>query len=405
MTRHHARGGNSTRANRVARRGFTLIELLVSMTGALILSASVFMVAKHTTGLYQEESRAANANLTSIVGFERLRADIARAGFMSSPNILTDNHVCGSAATSLWPAMLQQLQSLTFGVTTGLPDVYADNDLAPQEVIIAGNFTSGEALPIRSIELVGSDVKVYLQIASGAMARLGYSSPGVNQQELMETIFPEGRLVRIVDRSGRHHYGLITSVSTAPPTVVLSTTNAIIQFRDGSTLGCGVNGNETGATINTVNLIRYRIAAAGADYAALNVDDGMAYEDDRRELMRVELDPMFSDGTTLGSEELIAEYAMDLQFRITIEPTTGNLFYVEDADDVISWAGLPAERLPGQDPRMVRSVHTWLSVRSRGADRKADIPVQAGPRYRVQLAENVFARVRTVQSRIALHNQ
>ncbi len=306
----------------------------------------------------------------------------------------------------MWPAMLQRLQSVTFGVTADLPDVYSDNDLAPQEVIVAGNFTSGEALPVRSIELAGTSVNVYLQIASGAMSRLGYSTTGVNQTSLLQTIFPTGRLARIVDRSGRHHYGLITGVAINPPTVTLSTTSAIIQFRDGSALGCGVNGNETGSTINTVNLIRYRIGTpAGTNYAAIDVDNGLDYEDDRRELMRVELNPAFSDGTTLGSEELIAEYAMDLQFRITVEPTTGALFYVEEADDLIGWAGLPAQRVPGQGPQMVRSVHTWLSVRSRGADRKADIPVTTGPRYRVQLAENVFARVRTVQSRIALHNQ
>jgi Tfp pilus assembly protein PilW len=386
-------------------RGFTLIELLVSMTGALALSASVFLVAKQTTSLYQQESRVANANMTSIVGFERLRADIARAGFMTSPHITTDTRVCGSTTTSQWPPMLQRLQSLTFGITSSLPAVYADNDLSPQEVVIAGNFTSAEAIPVRSVELVGSNVNVYLQVASGALARLGYSSSGVNQQDLLNTVFPAGRLARIVDRSGRHHYGLITSTTTSPPTVILSTTTAIIQFRDGSTLGCGINGNETGATINTVNFIRYRIGApATNDYDAVLDVAGPDYDANRRELLRVELDPMFGNGSTLGAEELIAEYAMDLQFRVTVEPTLGNLTYV-DEDALLSWAGLPAEVLPGRGPQMVRSVHTWLSVRSREADRAADIPVVAGPRYRVMLGENTYARLRTVQSRVALHNQ
>lgn len=385
-----------------SRRGFTLVELLVSMTGALFLSASVFMVAKHTTGLYQEESRAANANLTSIVGFERLRADLARAGFMSSPNIRTDSRVCGDDATSVWPPMLEKLQSLTFADTADLPAVYGDNGLAPQEVIIAGNFTSSEAIPVRSIEVVGTDVNVYLQVASGAMARLGYSS-GVAQQSLLDTVFPTGRIARIVDRSGRHHYGLITGAATSPPTVKLSTTSAIIQFRDGSTLGCGINGNETGATINTVNFIRYRIGApATTAYAALAVDGEPDYESQRRELLRVELDPAFANGSTLGAEELIAEYAMDLQFRITTE-LNGVLTYIDEPDDVLDWAGAIPEA--GKGPELIRSVHAWLSVRSRSADRTADIPVTAGPRYRVQLAPKVFARMRTVQSRIALHNQ
>lgn len=382
------------------RRGFTLVELMVAITGALFLSASVFMVAKQTTGLYQEESRVANANLTSIVGFERLRADLARAGFMASPNIATDSRVCGSKELSQWPPMLQQLQSVTFASTADLPQVYADNSLTPQEVIIAGNFTSAEALPVRSVEQLGSNVNVYLQVASGAMARLGFSIDEGVQQKLLETTFPEGRLARIVDRAGRHHYGLITGVATSPPTVTLSTTTAIIQFRDGSDLGCGLNGNETGSTINTVNFVRYRIGApSSSDYdAVLSVDEDLDHQAERRELLRVELDPEFGDGTTIGPEELIAEYAMDLQFRVTIQPLTGGLEYIADADDLFDWAG------PGKSAQLVRSIHTWLSVRSRQPDRASDIPVQAGPRYRVQLAENVFARMRTVQSRVALHN-
>lgn len=392
---------SGARPSHTYHRGFTLVELMVAMTGALFLSASVFMVAKQTTGLYQEESRAANANLTSIVGFERLRADLARAGFMASPNIATDSRVCGSKNVSQWPPMLQQLQSITFASTADLPNVYAENGLAPQEVVIAGNFTSAEAIPVRSIEQLGSNVNVYLQVASGAMARLGFSSDVAVQEQVLQTTFPTGRLARIVDRAGRHHYGLITGIATSPPTVTLSTTSAIIQFRDGSSLGCGIHGNETGSTINTVNFIRYRIGAPSSnDYdAVLNVEADLAdYQADRRELLRVELDPTSADGETLGPEELIAEYAMDLQFRVTVQQLTG-LEYINDAEQLFDWAG------PGKNAHMVRSIHAWLSVRSRQPDRSSDIPVETGPRYRVQLAPNVFARMRTVQSRIALHNQ
>jgi Tfp pilus assembly protein PilW len=390
-------------------RGFTLVELMVAMTGALALSASVFMVAKHATAFYQQESRAANANLASIIGFERLRADLARAGFMASPNIKTDARVCGSESVSMWPPMLNQLQSVTFGETSELPDIYATvNDLHPQEVIIAGNFTSGESIPIRSIERVGSNVNVSLQVASGAMARLGYSATTA-KAALLGTIFPTGRIVRIVDRAGRHHYGLITGVAVSPdPIVVLSTTSAIIQFRDGSTFGCGINGNETGATINTVNFIRYRIGepATSAYDAVIKAEQGPAYDADRRELLRVELDPTFSDGTTLGAEELIAEYAMDLQFRVTVESALGALSYVETPTDLFAWAGPPPHDAD-KDPRQVRSIHAWLSVRSREADRASDIPVESGPRYRVKVSKDkdLYARLRTVQSRIALHNQ
>jgi hypothetical protein len=57
---------------------------------------------------------------------------------------------------------------------------------------------------------------------------------------------------------------------------------------------------------------------------------------------------------------------------------------------------------------LVRTVHTWLSVRSREADRNSGIDSEPGPLFRIGLGSEgsaPFARVRTVQARIALHNQ
>lgn len=81
--------------------------------------------------------------------------------------------------------------------------------------------------------------------------------------------------------------------------------------------------------------------------------------------------------------------------------------YVE-ADDVGDWAGPLSGISAGRGPQLVRSVHTWLSVRSRAADRDADIPTDDGPRYRMGLGASggaPFARMRTVQARVAVHNQ
>ena len=53
---------------------------------------------KNSARFYQSETRVGEATLGGIVGFERLRTDIARAGFLASPNILTDPKVCGGPA-------------------------------------------------------------------------------------------------------------------------------------------------------------------------------------------------------------------------------------------------------------------------------------------------------------------
>ena len=66
-------------------RAFTLVELMVAMVAAMFVATSVFALAKHASAFAMRQSRVADATLQSVMGFERLQADIARAGFLSSP--------------------------------------------------------------------------------------------------------------------------------------------------------------------------------------------------------------------------------------------------------------------------------------------------------------------------------
>jgi hypothetical protein len=392
--------------------GFTLVELMGSLAGGLLLAIGVFMLSKETSALYQRETRAATATLASVVGFERLRADIARAGFMASPNIRRDPFVCGRPATDPnWPELLSSLSSIRIENmdTSELPDLFADNGLAPQRILLAGNYSSAEAFPIRTIYPTADDVEVHLQVETGAMSRIGYNAAGADREAVLRSVFPPGRAVRIVDKSGRHHYGVLESVSVVSgPVLILSDSAPAVQFRDGSGIGCGLKGEETGATINAINFIRYELRSLDGvtGYAPIYDVEGPAYDADRTELVREELDP---EGNAInGSQELVAEYAVDLRFRVTVAPSQRSpLAYVEQAN-LASWVGDPATLGPGAGPQLVRTVHTWLSVRSREADRTSGIDTESGPLFRIGLGSEgsaPFARVRTVQARIALHNQ
>ena len=66
-------------ANARAQRGFTLVELMVAMVAGLFVSITVFTLAKHASAFAMRQSRVADATLQSVIGFERLKADIARA--------------------------------------------------------------------------------------------------------------------------------------------------------------------------------------------------------------------------------------------------------------------------------------------------------------------------------------
>lgn len=400
------------RLARVQRRGFTLIELMASLAGGLALAVAVFLLSKHSTALYQRETRVASATLASVVGFERLRADIARAGFMASPNVRRDPFVCGTPSGGGWPALLGNMSSVRIEDTalTSLPALFGNNGLAPQRITLAGNYTSAEAFPIRAVAASASSFTVTLQVATGPMSRIGYNDTGANQAAILASVFPIGRAVRIVDKSGRHHYGTIESIAIAPqPTITLKGGSPDLIFRTSSSTGCGLKGEETGALINTVNFVRYEIRSLSGKsaYKPIYDTDGPFYDADRTELVREELDP--TGAAIAGTEELIAEYAVDLRFRVTVAPSQRtSLQYVQQAA-LGQWVGDPSTLSAGKGPQLVREVHSWLSVRSREADRNAQVTqTTSGPLYRVALGSDgvgPYARVRTVQARTALQNQ
>src|SRR4051812_43651349 len=89
---------HASRARAPSSAGFTLVELMVALSGGLFLSMVVFALARDSTRFYQREGRLASATLAGIVGFKRLTDDIARAGYLSTPNIQADPRNCTPAA-------------------------------------------------------------------------------------------------------------------------------------------------------------------------------------------------------------------------------------------------------------------------------------------------------------------
>ena len=399
---------------RAEQAGFTLVELMVALTGGLFLSIVVFALSRDATRFYQSETRAANATLAGVTGFERLSNDIARAGHLTTPNITADPRVCNRPAAA-WPDMVEFLRAVqvdTSDLITGTEIETAG--LTPMAIVLAGALEDAEELSVSHLgPNANGGFDVTLRVNSPAAARLGLQ-PGVANDAanlaIMQRVFipgGNGRAVRVTQLDGMEQYGVVSAVQVNPTLMVTLAAQPALVFRSNAAgaLQCGFRGFNTGANINVVNFVRYELQPmiANAAYASLfaaSSSAGLPYEAGRVELTRQELTP--TGAPMPGTLELVAEYAVDLQFSV-LQATSGL--------NPALLAPVPSS-LDGSYgfTQLLRSVHLRLSVRSREADRQADVAgMPAGDLYRIGLGTGgtgnaPYARVRTFQADIPLRN-
>jgi hypothetical protein len=201
----------------------------------------------------------------------------------------------------------------------------------------------------------------------------------------------------------------------------------VLRDRDQTRL-CGIKGYELGATANVVNFIRYDVRSlAGTSYdplfaASASNASSQLFETNRTELVRRELSAAAANRDTALSiantpqTELAAEYAVDLQFEVTViqaNPTLNNpsLLHVgRTAAELTNFTSFVDTPGSGALPQRIRSVRARLAVRSREGDREQATGQDVGGRlYRFGLGPGTaatapFARVRTMQADIMLNN-
>jgi hypothetical protein len=380
------------------------------MVGGLFVSMAVFAIAKHSSSFAMRQSRVADATLQSVVGFERLRADISRAGFLTTPNMVDDPALCRGA---VYPTWLQRMASI-FIEPVPLPALSSEitlNGFTPQRIVLTGNYASGNQFAVREI-IEGPPVQVVLQPNRLGMVEIGY--PAAPVEATLSRVFVAGRALRVVDKTGRIQFGEIAGVTAGPNPAITLAVDPPLQFRSGSEVGCGIEGLGVGMVANVVNIIRY-------DLRNLNVTTepgyqpmfrgGPSYETTRRELVREELD---LDGNPFpDTMELISEYTVDLGFSLLVSQGTSGLLPISPAN-VSQYAGTPGKLAAGTGPQHIRAVRFWLSTRSQEADRDGQLPYTAavpGPTLlRMSMdptnpALPPFARVRTLQTTVPLNNQ
>ena len=394
-----------------AQRGFTLVELMVAMVAGMFVSIAVFTLAKHASAFAMRQSRVADATLQNVIGFERLKADIARAGFLSTPNVARDPTVCrGAVDDPSYPPWLKRIASITIEAASNPSPESTRNGLSPKSIVMAGSYDSFDMFVARRVTQDASPV-VSLSRTSLGMANIGYEP--LTGGAALGRVFKEGRALRILDDGGGVQFARISSVTGGEnPTIVLSPAPGV-QFRASSVERCGVRGIGNDF-VNPVTFIRYdiRSLASGHPELAKMFRGGPSYENTRRELVREEVDvDGIADPDTI---ELVAEYAVDLDFSLLVAENDRDPLSRLSGAAVPTYAG-SVEGLPtGNGPQLIRAVHAWLSVRSQEADRTSGLALTTtapGPNL-LRISVNPtdatkppFARVRTLQSTISLPNQ
>jgi Tfp pilus assembly protein PilW len=398
--------------------GFTLVELMVALTGGLFLSVVVFALARDATRFYQREGRIASATLAGAVAFDRLKADIERAGYLSTPNIQSDPQNCTIVGAGA-PAGLQALASAR---------IFPDIPSLTSQAAFAANQAAGQVIQPDSIVLSGSyaatdeytvadatdGMTITLQTNNPAMARLGYLNTSVTSEQtaLLQGVFGStaGQILRYKDRKGMVYFGQIASVSGgATPSVTLTTPLPLMR---GATNTCGIDGRGTGDSVNVVNIVRYQVMDLQANttlsppwaplFAASKGATAPVGENNRTELVRSMENA--AGNTIAGTVDLVGEYAVDLEFSVMGQLVANTPTLTLATPPSAAFTTFYAAASLGDRPQGVRLIRTRLSVRSREADRTSGI---AGGLYRFKLSgtTNDWARVRTFQADVALPNQ
>ncbi|MDP9033343.1 MAG: prepilin-type N-terminal cleavage/methylation domain-containing protein [Myxococcota bacterium] len=442
-------------SDRGNQAGFTLIELTVSLVAGLIVAMGIIALSRESTRTFHEEVRSAAAEATLRTAIDRLRADLQRAGFMSTANIMADPLIArpptdASNVARINAAMIgiRQLAGihLLAGASAGLPLAAKQAPaLSPDAIEIGGNMASTEQFEIQSIQpAVGTCQQIFLSAQSAVMYRINaVGSVAAADLELKNLFQPAPTalkpfIARIVDDTGRSQYvatctssptgqvaGLIAGSPPTPYVWINTTSTPLLTPQQTSTVG-GVSGFGSGrAWINPVQIVRWQIVAATAE--PLQYQNALAgsplnpaaQDPNKYDLIRSFVDA--TDTVVAETTEVVAEYAVDLEFAFSIDSGSVGApvmqtFPFESATNQ-TWADVATASQTG--PQRIRAVRVRLVTRTAQPDRSVNVAVpNPGTqgflyRYCVNFTPTCatndgvlrWARARTVTTEVSLPNQ
>jgi type II secretory pathway pseudopilin PulG len=422
------------------RRGFTLVELMVSLVAGLIVTIAVVGLARTATTTFYEQARLSTTEAAVRAGAERLRQDLSRTSFMSTGNIhLARNdstsvpfgqkisHIPGAVTPARYTELVD-LQGLRINVggSAAAAPISVANGLNPDSIELTGNFTTDDSYRGK---IEGNTITLNA-LSDVAVARL-IAGPdpnvAVHNAFCPGTVPPAAArpyMARVVDPRGCQHFVVISAVSGTAlgATITLAAPSGggspvLTPAQDQST--CGASDQEE-VTISPLQKVRWYLAETTT---SLQPDPAVEAKDRKYDLYREILDATGAAIPAPGGPQVVAEYAVDLKFGITVDNPAGGLVppanhqsFDMDANgtDIALWTRQASLTITGGPaPQRVRSVRFRLATRAALTDRQIDmklIPAQPQfiSRYCTELPTATckqWARVRTIMSEVTLMNQ
>jgi type II secretory pathway pseudopilin PulG len=445
------------------KRGFTLVELMVSLVAGLFVTLAVVGLARAATRTFFEAARISSAESAVRTASERLRQDLSRAGYMSTGNIklardgvlpvpiplahriaVRDPSQAAGAATGSRYTTFNDLQGIRIIVGgsgsfaspllpgAGTPVLSGNNGLNPDALIVSGNFTTDDAYSGKlrpngacpggqQVELRGDgDAAVNRMIGTS-----GTPNPNAlaNLQAAFTPVTGFSYAARVVDARGCQHYTIVCSV-TVP---IAGTAMIHLQGDAGgnppvlpqASSNCGGNVDEP----VTVSPLQRRAWFIGPNVdPQLDADPSIEPIAYKFNLYRQMLDAADIPVPIPATQQIVAEYAVDLKFGITaINELNAMKIFDMDGDpgggagDVDTWTKPASTTQPTlkEGPQRVRSVRFRVATRAPIADRDNGLLVPPGAPYLTRYCVGgvaaasctKFARMRTIVTEVALLNQ
>ena len=422
----YARAG-ARQPSRRSTRGFTLIELLVAVVAGMFVVIAAFLLSKGATRLFASEGRVGQAQMGLRLGVERLRSDLERAGFQSTPNVMMDPDVCPNPNSVGFAAHLQSVAYLPGGSTKATQSFDPNNKLAPDAILLSGNFVGSDVYLVSDIEpSPAGGYDIFLQRNNGAVQRLLATGETGTTANVMNSTFPAGHLLRVTNPLGSSQFLLIDSSSIGsggiPQIHLLPIPNLRVVDPASPDKRCGISGYGMGSTVNTVSTVKYDLRSTAAFAPWAYDPEGGVGETLKYDLVRTEMNYDGTEatitppggGAALPASSIISEYAVDLAFAFSVdtslpagaswvEPTMKSYDFGDDNNRIVG-ADVVTNAATAR-PQRIRTIKFRLTTRQRDADRQSNADDGGAGLMRYYLAPNQYARARTVVGEISLINQ